>query len=58
MQLPRYVDELTYRQQLGGIAHSTLHKLVKDGVIPPPVKLGRRNLWDSTTIGSVGAVAE
>ena len=52
--LPRYVKEDVYREQLGGIAHSTLHQQVRAGKIPPPIKIGRRNLWDTLTLDDLG----
>ena len=33
-----------------GIAKYTLYRYVKDGIVPPPIKLGRNNRWKKSTI--------
>ena len=37
-------------QVLGGVATSTVYKLVQQGRFPAPIKVGRRNVWRHTDL--------
>ena len=38
------------QRRLGNVPLTTFKDLVKDGVIPAPLKLGRRNVWPEIQI--------
>ena len=42
---PSFITSAELRAQLGGVAHSTLTQNVNAGVLPCPIRLGRKLLW-------------
>lgn len=40
----RYLKAIEVREKLGGISNTTLWRMVRDGIIPQPIKLGRGGL--------------
>jgi predicted DNA-binding transcriptional regulator AlpA len=41
---PKYVHAAVLRKQLGGICRQTLTRMVRDGTLPSPIKLGQRTV--------------
>ncbi len=41
---PKYVAAALLRKQLGGICRQTLTRMVRDGQLPSPLKLGQRTV--------------
>ena len=54
VELPRHVRASQVQTILGGISRVTLTQLVRDGVLPPPIKLtAKLHLWDLDDINRV-----
>jgi excisionase family DNA binding protein len=41
---PKYLAAAVLRKQLGGICRQTLRRMVRDGKLPSPIKLGQRTV--------------
>ena len=41
---PKYLAAAVLRKQLGGICRQTLTRMVRDGTLPSPIKLGQRTV--------------
>ena len=42
---PTFITSVELREMLGGIAHGTLTQNVEAGILPCPIRLGRKLLW-------------
>ena len=42
---PTFITSSELREMLGGVAHGTLTKNVEAGILPCPIRLGRKLLW-------------
>ena len=42
---PTFITSSELREMLGGVAHGTLTKNVEAGILPSPIRLGRKLFW-------------
>ena len=42
---PTFITSVELRKMLGGVAHGTLTKNVEAGILPCPIRLGRKLFW-------------